>query len=228
MSTDDNRTPHLPADYDRQIRGVIPYYRELHTEILNLVRSYRPHPDAWLDTGCGTGSLICLASSMFPETRFILADPSASMMEQARSKLQGCDRIRYLQPAQTQELQGVDMNSLDVITAIQCHHYQAPSERRRAVAECHGLLREHGIFLTTENIRPFTAEGTAIGKNYWGQYQKDYGRNEDEIKIHLSRFDKEYFPITVMEHLDILKEAGFRTVEMFWYSYMQAGFYAIK
>jgi tRNA (cmo5U34)-methyltransferase len=38
----------------------------------------------------------------------------------------------------------------------------------------------------------------------------------------------EYFPITVEEHLDLLRNCGFGAVEMFWYSYMQAGFYCIK
>ncbi len=48
------------------------------------------------------------------------------------------------------------------------------------------------------------------------------------VEDHLKRFDTEYFPIKTSEHMLLLKEAGFRVVEMFWMSYMQAGFYCIK
>ena len=50
----------------------------------------------------------------------------------------------------------------------------------------------------------------------------------NEVKEHLERFDAEYFSIAVEEHLKLLRETGFKTVELFWYSYMQAGFYCIK
>jgi hypothetical protein len=34
-----------------------------------------------LDTGCGTGYLVELALPVFPQTRFILADPAQAMLE---------------------------------------------------------------------------------------------------------------------------------------------------
>jgi len=32
----------------------------------------------------------------------------------------------------------------------------------------------------------------------------------------------------VDEHLGLLRRAGFRNVDLFWLSHMQAGFYAVK
>jgi tRNA (cmo5U34)-methyltransferase len=48
------------------------------------------------------------------------------------------------------------------------------------------------------------------------------------VEQHLARFDTEYLPITVSEHLQLLRNCGFRTGQLLWYSHMQAGFYAIK
>jgi len=48
------------------------------------------------------------------------------------------------------------------------------------------------------------------------------------VENHLKRFNVEYFPINIEEHLSLLRKSGFSVVEMFWYSYMQAGFYCIK
>lgn len=33
---------------------------------------------------------------------------------------------------------------------------------------------------------------------------------------------------TIKEHIDLLNKTGFRTAKLFWHSYMQSGFYAVK
>jgi tRNA (cmo5U34)-methyltransferase len=225
-----NTTPHLPEDYDTKISSVLPYYSSFHQETINLVRSLPSTPEVWLDTGCGTGSLVTRAIQQFPETRFLLLDPSEGMLEQSREKLSSCfpERQVFLRASPTQEFSQTLDEEPDVITAIQCHHYLDSRNRAKAVRVCYELLKENGIFITFENIRPLTEEGINTGKRYWGNFQSERGRSEEEIGTHLQRFGTEYFPITVEEHLKLLRETGFGTVELFWYSYMQAGFYCIK
>jgi tRNA (cmo5U34)-methyltransferase len=222
------KIPHLPEDYDERISSVLPYYSSFHQETINLVRSFPEAPQVWLDTGCGTGAFVSKALEHFPETRFLLLDPSEGMLEQARKKLAALKRLEFLKPSVTQDFSQELEERPDVITAIQCHHYLSRGERAKAVAVCYELLKENGVFITFENIRPLTEEGIVAGKRYWGDYQAARGRSAEEIKAHLARFDTEYFPVTVEEHLQLLRNTGFRTVELFWYSYMQAGFYCIK
>jgi tRNA (cmo5U34)-methyltransferase len=54
------------------------------------------------------------------------------------------------------------------------------------------------------------------------------GRSKYDVQKHISRFDNDYFPITIFEHLELMSQAGFRIVELFWLTTMQAGFYGIK
>mgnify|MGYP000846048666 CR=1 FL=1 len=225
-----NSTPHLPEDYDTQVSRVIPYYTSIHQEALYLVKALPFTPDLWLDTGCGTGSFVKKAIQEFPNTRFLLLDPSEGMLQQAREKLSGCStaRLEFMQPSPTQDLKWERSDKPDVITAIQCHHYLCVEERVKATKVCYGLLKEEGAYITFENIRPLTEAGIIVGKQYWGNFQLSMGKTQEEVDKHLARFDVEYFPITVEDHLRSLKEAGFRTVEILWYSYMQAGFYCIK
>ncbi|MDD4248882.1 MAG: class I SAM-dependent methyltransferase, partial [Methanosarcina sp.] len=137
-------------------------------------------------------------------------------------------KLEFLKASSTQEFYQELEEKPDVITAIQCHHYLSREARAVAIKVCYNLLKEGGIYITFENIRPLTEEGINIGKRYWGNFQLTHGRSENEIDTHLERFDTEYFPITVEEHLELLRKTGFKTVELFWYSYMQAGFYCIK
>jgi len=226
----ENKTPHMPEDYDAKISTVLPYYSSFHQETINLVRSLPSPPKVWMDTGCGTGSLVSKAIEQFPETKFLMLDPSEGMLEQAKEKLSSYsrERLEFLRASPTQEFSQELEENPDVITAIQCHHYLDRKSREDAVKKCHEMLKDSGIFITFENISPLTEEGISVGKRYWGEFQSRHSRTEEEIEQHLKRFGTEYFPITVEEHLELLRRTGFRTVELFWYSYMQAGFYCIK
>jgi tRNA (cmo5U34)-methyltransferase len=227
MANKDNKSAHNAAQYDVQVVKTIPYYNELHYETLNIVRAAGIEPAIWLDTGCGTGTFVKKAFEKYPGAFFILADPSQEMMDESKKKLNGIrGSFRFLPPVATQDLRIND--KCDVITAIQSHHYGDAAQRVLAVKTAFNMLNKNGIFVTTENIMPFSFEGTAIGKANWKSFQVKNGKTVGEADKHISRFGKDYFPINIEEHLKLYRETGFKAVEMFWYSYMQAGFYCIK
>lgn len=230
MPNIDNTTPHPSSAYDQQIRATIPYYDNFHQETINLIKAAVPAPETWLDTGCGTGSLVQFAISAFPATTFYLADPSPEMLAEAKKKLlpRYESRVRFLEAAPTQNLIGSVIPPLDVVTAIQAHHYLDESGREKATRNVLRLLKPGGLYVTFENIRPATEQGIAIGKSNWGNFQRAGGKSPEAVAKHLERFGVEYLPITVEAHLRLLREAGFKTVEILWLSYMQAGFYGAK
>ena len=73
------------AGYDAQVRQVIPLYDEIHAQILDLIETWRAgRPIAWLDTGCGSGTLARRGAKTLDVTRLVLCDPSEQMLEDAR------------------------------------------------------------------------------------------------------------------------------------------------
>lgn len=230
MKDTENTTSHKSDEYDSQIEDIIPYYSIFHRETINLIKSLTFEPKNWLDTGCGTGTLVNMARDTFPRTRFYLLDPSKGMLNEAQKKLSDmpADCLKILKPSPTQNFSQKLEDKMDVITAIQCHHYLSPQERKKAIKVCYNLLNEDGVYITFENIKPLTKEGIEIGKVYWGNFQLARGRDVSMVDKHLNRFNVEYFPITVEKHLELLRDADFRVVELLWFSYMQAGFYCLK
>ena len=224
MDKPDNTSSHIADQYDRQIRMTIPHYDDIHEEILNFVKVQCPNPKTWLDTGCGTGFFIRNAQDVFPETEFFIADPSEGMLAKAAQNLEGC-RYSLLGRCGTADIPATTDHRFDVITAIQCHHYLSREERNDAVRACHSLLNDGGFFITSENIRPFSEEGIARSLASWGAFQRSAGRDEDAVRDHLKRFDHEYFPITVPEHLQCYRDAGFPVAEILWLSGMQGVFW---
>ena len=227
MPEPDNTSSHNADEYDRQIRRIIPHYDDIREEILNFVKVQCPDPETWLDTGCGTGSFIRKAGEMFPDTEYFIADPSEGMLKKAGLTLEGC-RYSLVGTCGTADLPTITDRRFDVITAIQCHHYLTKEGRNDAARACYSLLTTGGFYITSENIRPFSDEGITRSLASWGAFQRGAGRNGREVTDHLKRFDREYFPITVTEHLQCYHDAGFPVAEVLWLSGMQGVFWCRK
>ena len=97
MLTSDNTTPHKAAEYDKAVRQTIPFYEAIQSQVVDLVRTIKPEASCWLDTGCGTGYLVEIAVPYFPQTSFILTDPSEPMLKQARIRFKAWaeNRIKF-------------------------------------------------------------------------------------------------------------------------------------
>ena len=54
--SNDNKSAYDSSIYDEHIVNVLPYYREYHKQIMDLVRISKQGNVDWLDTGC----LVCL------------------------------------------------------------------------------------------------------------------------------------------------------------------------
>lgn len=220
----DNKTSQAAAEYDANVHKTIPRYHLFHDEVVDLVRAIVPRPLAWLDTGCGTGTLILKAVDQFEQTKFVAADPSAAMLQFAAEKL-ASQNVTFV-AAGSEEL--VYTDNFDVVTAIMAHHYLDREGRRRATRNCYAMLKQGGLYITFETIRPATANGTQIGLERWRSAQIANGKSPDAANKHISRFGSELLPVTLAEHRELLAETGFSTVELFWVSGLQAGFYGIK
>jgi tRNA (cmo5U34)-methyltransferase len=227
----DNLTPHKASEYDRKVRQTIPFYERIHSEVIRLVKVIKPDVLYWLDTGCGTGHLAEQALALFPGTRFILADPSEPMLAQARTRFAGTSKeCVMILPATDSAglLAHTRRGSAEVITAVQCHHYLHEEGRFKALQACFESLSRGGLFVTFENVAPSSWEGVRFALQGWKSYLMAHGRTAEEADKHLARYGTEFFPITVAQHLEFFTKVGFSVAELFWFSQVQAGFYAIK
>ena len=224
MMKNDNTTPLAANEFDKKINNTIPYYPEFYLQTLDIVKQCAFESIDWLDLGCGTGTLEEYAFQESADIRFVLVDPSEKMLEQAKLKLKN-DSIEYIN-GRSDEIRFE--NRFDVVTAIQSHHYMRAEQRRKATGAVFRALRNKGIFLSFENVVPEDESVKSFELQRWARYQQRNGKTLEEAKAHNARCGTNYFPLTVNEHIQLLKDVGFRKIYVFWRSYMQMGIYGIK
>ena len=221
----DNKSAFCAEIYDNKIRKVIPLYDEIYDQITDLIRTYfGDRSISLLDTGCGTGRMGLQASESLNLSELVLCDPSEKMLEGAQEKLAGKNAEFCMCGSEELSFE----NRFDVVTAIQCHHYFDRSQRETAVKNCFRAQKPGGMFICFENTAPFTETGKNIVLKRIENFGLNAGRTPEEAAHHTGRYNTEYYPVTVSDHLELLRKTGFAVSEIFWLSYLQSGYFAIK
>jgi tRNA (cmo5U34)-methyltransferase len=212
------------TSFEKHMSMRIAGYYDLREAVLRSISDNISDPADWLDCGCGSGGSVRLSVERFPDTRFVLADPSADNLGQAR-EVYGDGRFSYA--VGTTDSLDIEDGSFDVITAVLSHHYYINIEARAAaVANCFRMLRPGGMFLTVEHILHPGSQAEADAQ--WESYMRGQGLPEESIREMFDRRGTVYHPLTVEQHVRILEDAGFRDVRKFWDSCSDAGLFGFK
>lgn len=211
--------------YDANVRKVIPFYDELHAQTIDVLKTFaQGRKLSLLDTGCGSGNFARRAADSLNLSKLVLCDPLEGMLGAAREKLTDTEAEFHCIGSEQLDF----ASEFDVVTAIQSHHYFDRETRKIAVRNCFDALKPGGILIVFENTAPNSETGKNLLLRRLECYGLDHGRTPEEVHSHSRRFGTEYFPLTIAEHLQLFAENGFTAAEVFWHSYLQTGFYAIK
>lgn len=218
-SMKDNRSAFNAKEYDDNIMRTIPYYEEIYKQVIDVVAAANKRHLSWLDIGCGTGKMAEQALGVMDIERFVFCDISLEMLEVAKQRFSfpGMEFITL----SSQELNYND--EFDIVTAIQVNHYASRAERTAAIKNSYNALKDNGIFITFENFSPESSAGEALYLQRWQNYQMKCGKDYESSKDHVNRYGKDYYPISISEHMEVMKICGFSVVEILWVSYMQVG-----
>ena len=217
-------TPFDVAEYDRQIKRTLPFYEEMFQQVVDIVRILNLQSLRWLDVGCGTGKMARTVLDNFDIQKMVCIDVEQEMLERAES-LRDDEKVEFLQ-CDVRQLPYQEM--FDIVTAIQVNHYFKKNDRIAAIKNCYDALAENGIYISFENFAPDSEEGAGLYLERWKQFQIANGKTKEEADLHIKRYGQNYFPISISESIGLLKDCGFRMVEIFWVSYMQVGILARK
>jgi tRNA (cmo5U34)-methyltransferase len=183
-------------------------------------------PGDVLDLCCGEGELAAAVHTALPEVRLLAYDGSASMLEVVRARLADAEVV-------TLDLAATDWRRFAaplraVVSSLAVHHIDGEA-KRALFADLSRALAPDGVFVLADMVRPARSVGHRVAGWMWDEEVRrralaldgDEGgferfRAADWNNFHRGEFDPVDQPSTLVEHVDLLRAAGFVDVDLHW------------
>lgn len=192
-----------------------------------------------LDLGVGTGYLSHKIIETFPNARIIAVDAAELMINKAKLRLKDKLRQFTFQISTFQELSDKvnTLSDLDAVVSSFALHHLYREEKQMLFKYIHSILKPHGWFVNCDIFKTADAVLEALFRRLHHQGIQERTRNLkhqekslDQISSELTEKEKKDgdHPLLLMDELQLLSEAGFRTAECFWKEYREAVYGGIK
>jgi len=172
----------------------IPHRTEGEAALLDEVS---PDRRRLLDLGTGDGRLMALLLVRCPEAEGVAVDFSPTMLERARGRFEGDDRVRVVEHDLAEPLPS--LGPRDAICSSFAIHHLPDDRKRRLYEECWQILEPGGVFCNLEHVSSPTP---ALHQRFLDVL----GGHEDASNILLD----------VETQLTWLREIGFEDVDCLW------------
>jgi tRNA (cmo5U34)-methyltransferase len=196
--------------------------------IASAVAATTPSATHLLDIGCGAGNYTLKILQHLPNLNVTLVDLSKPMLDRA---------VQRVRPVTTGEIKTAqaDIRDLDlgesqfdvIVAAAVFHHLRDDSEWSSVFGKCHRALKVGGAIWISDLVAHAGREVQAVMWARYGAYLEQL-RGPDYREQVFAYIEQEDTPRSVLYQVDLLREVGFREVEILHKNGCFAAFGAVK
>jgi tRNA (cmo5U34)-methyltransferase len=173
-----------------------------------------PNAENLLDIGCGAGNYSLMMLSKVPELNCTLVDLSKPMLDKAFERVseKTTNRVTILQ-GDIRDV-GLKENHFDIILAgAVLHHLRDDEDWETTFSKLYRLLKPGGCLMISDLITQDTESLNEYTWERYGDYLEELGGKAYCQKV-LDYIAKEDSPRSMNYQLDLMKQVGFRSVEI--------------
>ncbi len=236
MERIDNVTPGAKWEFDSDVARCfanmlersIPDYRSMRSLVYQLGEKFIK-PNTWImDIGCSTG----LAVEPFyqkhgEENRYFLVDNSAAMLEECKGKFTvGIERgFVEVVNGNFYELE-LPWNQSLVLSVLSLQ-FMPTAYRQKILHEVYERMVPGGALILVEKIVGDSGMDDLLVEMYY-RMKRENGYSEEAIMAKRKSLENVLSPLKAGWNVDMLREAGFHKVDMFWRCLNFCGWIAVK
>ncbi len=196
--------------------------------IASVAAAITPSATHLLDIGCGAGNYTLKLLQHLPNLNIMLVDLSRPMLDRAvqRARTATEGEIRTAQ-ADIRELDLGESQFDIIVAAAVFHHLREDSEWSSVFRKCHRSLRPGGAIWISDLVAHPSREAQTVMWSRYGEYLEALGGPEYRDKV-FAYIEQEDTPRSVVFQIDLLREVGFREVEILHKNGCFAAFGAVK
>jgi len=215
--------------FDDMVSRSVPFYAEIQRMTCELAADFATPGSRLYDVGCSTATtLLALDSAVEPSVAFFGIDNSESMLAKARDKIAAAGVTRPIEVVACDVHHGLQIEDATVVTMLLTLQFVRPLHRERVMRRIYAGLREQGCIILVEKL---TSEETLFNRlfiNHYYGFKRQSGYSETEIAQKREALENVLIPYRMEENVELLKSAGFRSVECFFRWYNFCGLIAVK
>ncbi len=211
-------------EYDSRRRILIPCFADYYETMTGFLSDLMSEPRSILDLGAGTGLLSQFWFNHFRNSKYTLVDVADQMMDVAKKRFDGLNNFSYVIADYSREM---PEGNYDLISSALSIHHLPDEDKLSLYKKIYGQLQDTGYFVNFDQFNGNTKLITDSYNNWWYQHIKNSGITDYEKSSWTERrkVDKEN---SIEETIEMLKEAGFETVECIYRCMKFGVIFAIK
>lgn len=209
--------------YDVQRNKLIPLINILYGTAVEVIKINNENGKV-LDLGAGTGLFTDWVIKKYPKAKYTLVDIADEMLAIAKERFKGLDNISFYMEDYRDRISGGKYES--IISSMSIHHLDS-NEKRKLYKNIFNNLEDGGVFVNVDQVKGEDDESEYIIKDYQLRYiescsllREDKDKTYERIK--LDKMDK------MSDQINMLKEAGFKSVDIYYKYYNYIVFRARK
>ena len=212
-----------PAAVTRYAEGpprFVPGFTDLH-RMTRILLAERAAPDALvLVLGAGGGLELKALAETEPGWRFVGVDPAAEMLKLAKQMLGQFNARVQLQQGYIDDAPD---GPFDAATCLLTFHFLDVDERRRTAREIHRRLRPGAPFVAAHSSFPQADGDRARLLSRYAAYAIASGADPNQVNNARAAIDARLSLLSPEHDAQILREAGFGDVELFYAAFTWRG-----
>lgn len=215
--------------FDDMVSRSVPFYNEVLQMSAELAKEFY-QPDTMIyDLGCSTGAIVRLIEREFGEQTFsyVGIDSSENMIEKAGS-IAALARSNATCKFICADITAVDFTSPSVIISNYTFQFLKPLARRTLLRKIYAALSPGGCLIVSEKCLEDSADMSRVFADRHHAMKERHGYSKLEIAEKRDALENVLIPFRVSENIEMLQEAGFSPVSIFFKCYNFASFIALK
>jgi tRNA (cmo5U34)-methyltransferase len=213
--------------FEGHIRKHTPFYEEMHRMITELSDWFLRDSSIVYDLGTSTGEGIRRIYERHSDKKlkFVAVDKSEEMVNKAKNNLSQVPNVEF----HVHDLNKTfTIKNASVVLSILTLQFLEPNSRPRLLKEVFDGLEFGGAFILVEKVLGNTPKFDEIWTDLHHDMKRRKGLNDEEIAIKRQSLRGILLPYSFGKNMQLINEAGFQDVDIFFKWYNWIGIVATK
>jgi len=201
--------------FDKNFFKVAPFYKEALEALISALTFKEDKKIRVVDLGCGTGNITKALMKRYPNASVVCVDLADNMIEMAKAKLERYKSVKYW----TGDIRRFDYSGQydAVISSLVLHHLEKKA-KERFYRKVFNSLSRGSVFYIADFVLPSSDKMAAMYREKWKKFMRK-NLSPLEVSNMIARHEHEDRPAELMFELDLLRETGFKNVDVVWKYY---------